>query len=55
MCVEQQIAPFQHRPWQKKKICVCLSRKLVGADAGDEARVSRRVLLNLVGLEFLVR
>jgi hypothetical protein len=22
--VEQQIAPFQQRPWQKKKICVCL-------------------------------
>lgn len=24
MYVEQQIAPFQQRPWQKKKICVCL-------------------------------
>jgi hypothetical protein len=36
------------------ELCIKLGSGWVGADAGDEARFSRRVLLNLVGLEFLV-
>ena len=61
--MEQQFALFQHRPLPEESISVHpsvekkhsgLGLRWVGADAGNETRISRLDLCSLVGLESLV-